>query len=414
MGATGSSQLEKEISTTESVNNANEHYYGLVNALFFCRPFREKVLNYKQTLKKSGASKDNLVTCLADLFHSIASQKRRVGTIAPKRFITKLKKENELFDNYMQQDAHEFFNYLINTISETLIQEKIAEREKASRHGTLKKGNVTVNLAPATAGLPRSDEKGTSERNGGITVEGNEFLNKSDTTTWIHEIFQGILTNETRCLSCETVSSKDEDFLDLSIDVEQNTSISHCLRVFSETETLCGDQKYFCETCSSKQEAQKRMRIKKPPQLLALHLKRFKFVEPLNRHTKLSYRVVFPLELRLFNVSDDAEYGDRMYDLVATVVHCGATPNRGHYITLVKSNSFWLVFDDDIVEKLEVSSMEEFSGMSTDANIQMPPGNQSAPQKNSESAYILFYQARDYAADDPNHNHKGKNSTHSV
>ncbi|KAF1761258.1 hypothetical protein GCK72_009512 [Caenorhabditis remanei] len=424
MGANGSSQLEKEISTTDSVNTTNEHYYGLVNfgntcycnsviqALFFCRPFRERILNYKQTLKKSSASKDNLVTCLADLFHNIANQKRRVGTIAPKRFITKLKKENdsELFDNYMQQDAHEFFNYLLNTISETLITEKKAEREKTLRHGTIKKGNVTVNMAPATAGLQRDDK--TGERNG-ITVEGNDFRNSTE-TTWIHEIFQGILTNETRCLSCETVSSKDENFLDLSIDVEQNTSITHCLRVFSETETLCGDQKYFCETCSSKQEAQKRMRIKKPPQLLALHLKRFKYVDSLNRHTKLSYRVVFPLELRLFNVSDDAEHGDRMYDLVATVVHCGATPNRGHYITLVKSNSFWLVFDDDIVEKLDVSSMEEFSGMSTDANIQMPPGNQSAPQKNSESAYILFYQARNYAADNPDHNHKSKNSTHSV
>lgn len=44
------------------------------------------------------------------------------------------------------------------------------------------------------------------------------------------------------------------------------------------------------------------MRIKKLPQLLALHLKRFKYVEQMNRHTKLSYRVLFPLELRLFNV----------------------------------------------------------------------------------------------------------------
>lgn len=44
------------------------------------------------------------------------------------------------------------------------------------------------------------------------------------------------------------------------------------------------------------------MRIKKLPQMLALHLKRFKYVEQMNRHTKLSYRVLFPLELRLFNV----------------------------------------------------------------------------------------------------------------
>lgn len=49
-------------------------------------------------------------------------------------------------------------------------------------------------------------------------------------STWIHDIFQGVLTNETQCLSCETVRSKDEDFLDLSIDLEQNTSITQCLK----------------------------------------------------------------------------------------------------------------------------------------------------------------------------------------
>ena len=43
------------------------------------------------------------------------------------------------------------------------------------------------------------------------------------------------------------------------------------------------------------------MRVKKLPQILALHLKRFKYMEQLNRYTKLSYRVVFPLELRLLN-----------------------------------------------------------------------------------------------------------------
>ena len=43
------------------------------------------------------------------------------------------------------------------------------------------------------------------------------------------------------------------------------------------------------------------MRVKKLPKILALHLKRFKYMEQLQRYTKLSYRVVFPIELRLFN-----------------------------------------------------------------------------------------------------------------
>ncbi|VDM19761.1 unnamed protein product [Wuchereria bancrofti] len=351
-GANASSQLEKEIGSDHLLSN--DHFYGLVNfgntcycnsviqALYFCRPFREKILQYKQQLKKS------------------------------------YDKESGIFDNFSQQDAHEFLNYLLNTISETLAEEKKAEKmEKMIRtNGMTKKGSNVIlpPYEPLTLCQPSNKIK---------LIWLNLSGSKSD-ATWIQEIFQGTLTNETRCLNCETVSSKDEDFLDLSVDVEQNASITHCLRVFSDMETLQGEQKYYCENCCSKHEAQKRMRIKKLPQMLALHLKRFKYVEQMNRHTKLSYRVLFPLELRLFNVSDDAVNRDRLYDLCAVVVHCGSTPNRGHYITLVKSHNFWLLFDDDIVDKIDPMAIEDFFGLS-----------ECGVQKNSESAYILFYEARD-------------------
>uniref|UniRef100_A0A8C5N1J5 USP domain-containing protein n=1 Tax=Leptobrachium leishanense TaxID=445787 RepID=A0A8C5N1J5_9ANUR len=292
---------------------------SVLQALYFCRPFREKVLAYKVQPRK----KESLLTCLADLFNSIATQKKKVGVIPPKKFISRLRKENELFDNYMQQDAHEFLNYLLNTIADLLQEEKKQEKQ----NGKLQNGSLE----------PPEPEK--------------------PDLTWVHEIFQGTLTNETRCLNCETVSSKDEDFLDLSVDVEQNTSITH-LRDFV-------------------------MRVKKLPMILALHLKRFKYMDQLHRYTKLSYRVVFPLELRLFNTSGDATNPDRMYDLVAVVVHCGSGPNRGHYITIVKSHGFWLLFDDDIVEKIDAQAIEEFYGLTSDIS------------KNSESGYILFYQSRD-------------------
>lgn len=45
---------------------------------------------YKAQQKK----KENLLTCLADLFHSIATQKKKVGVIPPKKFISRLRKEN--------------------------------------------------------------------------------------------------------------------------------------------------------------------------------------------------------------------------------------------------------------------------------------------------------------------------------
>ncbi|XP_048656957.1 ubiquitin carboxyl-terminal hydrolase 12 [Marmota marmota marmota] len=323
VGGANASALEKEIGPEQFP--VNEHYFGLVNfgntcycnsvlqALYFCRPFREKVLAYKSQPRK----KENLLTCLADLFHSIATQKKKVGVIPPKKFITRLRKENGN--------------------SSTSVRYCLYNRK-------------------AKCSIP--------------------FCQLG---TWDFLIFEEIKDN---CLFLQ-ISSKDEDFLDLSVDVEQNTSITHCLRGFSNTETLCSEYKYYCEECRSKQEAHKRMKVKKLPMILALHLKRFKYMDQLHRYTKLSYRVVFPLELRLFNTSGDATNPDRMYDLVAVVVHCGSGPNRGHYIAIVKSHDFWLLFDDDIVEKIDAQAIEEFYGLTSDIS------------KNSESGYILFYQSRD-------------------
>uniref|UniRef100_A0A672T3E6 Ubiquitin carboxyl-terminal hydrolase 12-like n=1 Tax=Sinocyclocheilus grahami TaxID=75366 RepID=A0A672T3E6_SINGR len=294
---------------------------SVLQALYFCRPFREKVLAYKIQPRR----KESLLTCLADLFNSIATQKKKVGVIPPKKFISRLRKENELFDNYMQQDAHEFLNYLLNTIADLLQEEKSQERQQ--------NGKVVQNGGSGGGG-----------GSGSSTGEGE--TEEKTQQTWVHEIFQGTLTNETRCLNCEAVSQ----------------------RRWSE--------------CLSNVKPSK-MRVKKLPMILALHLKRFKYMDQLHRYTKLSYRVVFPLELRLFNTSGDATNPDRLYDLVAVVVHCGSGPNRGHYITIVKSHDFWLLFDDDIVEKIDAQAIEEFYGLTSDIS------------KNSESGYILFYQSRD-------------------
>jgi ubiquitin C-terminal hydrolase len=88
----------------------------------------------------------------------------------------------------------------------------------------------------------------------------NADINNSNNTphSWVQDLFSGILTNETRCLTCETITSRDETFLDLSIDIDQNTSVTSCLRQFSASEMLCQRNKYSCERCCSLQEAEKR------------------------------------------------------------------------------------------------------------------------------------------------------------
>lgn len=376
MGVTGS-KLEKSLGTEFP---ESERYFGLENfgntcycnsvlqSLYFCLPFRQGVLNYfhqvhnnsppstvgggitnswtgaastgfgfgmggpKQEIDSSGGSsreEDSLFFHLAELFYNVSTQKKRSGYLEPKKFIIKLRQENDLFRSMMHQDAHEFLNYLLNVSAEFL-------------------------------------QKKSNNQNG---------------KTFIHDIFEGTLTNETKCLSCESVSSKDESFLDLSLEIFQNSSITHCLRNFSATETLSKGDKFYCDTCCSLQEARKRMRLKKLPNILVVHLKRFKYIEQIQRYKKLSYRVAFPFELKLSNTSDDATDPDRSYNLFAVVVHVGSGPNHGHYFSFIKSHNKWLHFDDR-----EVMILDELRIQSTFGS----PNESSGP---TDCGYLLFYQS---------------------
>jgi ubiquitin carboxyl-terminal hydrolase 9/13 len=200
---------------------------------------------------------------------------------------------------------------------------------------------------------------------------------RSPGTGWVHDIFEGVLTSETKCLTCETASQRDETFLDLSIDLEEHSSVTSCLRKFSAEEMLCERNKFHCDHCGGLQEAEKRMKIKRLPRVLALHLKRFKYSEDYSRLNKLFHRVVYPYHLRMFNTTDDAEDPDRLYELYAVVVHIGGNAYHGHYVAVVKTpDRGWLLFDDEMVEPVDKHFVRNFFGDK--------PG--------MACAYVLFYQ----------------------
>ena len=199
---------------------------SVLQALYFCLPFRKQVLDYEHAEDQP----ENMLSALADLFSQMNSSKKKYGVIHTRKFIVRLKKENgecvgiaavpsnsvcvcvcvcvgaAVFDNMQQQDAHEFLNYLLNTVADLL-----AGNTRSLPHSEV---NHTLLLLLLFFFLPTAQQP--AEQPG--------------TPTWIHTIFQGTLVNETRCLCCETVRSKEEDFLDLSLDIDQNTSLTHCLR----------------------------------------------------------------------------------------------------------------------------------------------------------------------------------------
>jgi ubiquitin carboxyl-terminal hydrolase 12/46 len=169
--------------------------------------------------------------------------------------------------------------------------------------------------------------------------------------------------------------------MDLPLDIEQNSSLTACLRKFSSTETLTARNKFYCETCCALQEAEKRMCLRRLPRILTLHLKRFKYVEQLQNFSKLSHRVVFPLELRLPNMTTEREQDadEVLYRLFAVVIHIGRGPNHGHYIAVVKCQGLWFLFDDDLMECIDESVLPQVFGLS----------NHTGGSTNT--GYLLFY-----------------------
>ncbi|KAJ4457468.1 putative ubiquitin carboxyl-terminal hydrolase 3 [Paratrimastix pyriformis] len=133
----GDSKLEKELgdSIPETArlygfdNLGNTCYLNaILQALSFTVPFRENLLKYyaalkqEQKLQGGAANDDDLAYALAELYTAVQSQRKRVGSFTPRAFVKLLRKSNELFGSFAQQDGHEFYNYLINTVLERIQQ----------------------------------------------------------------------------------------------------------------------------------------------------------------------------------------------------------------------------------------------------------------------------------------------------
>lgn len=307
--------------------------------------------------------KESLFTALKDIFEAILAHSSRTGVVSPTKFLEVLRKENEMFRSLMHQDAHEFLNLLLNEVVKNVevnVKKLEAEKDELERDTNSSAESSSFEKALAST-LPTTTEGTRTPTN----------------TGWVHELFEGTLTSETKCLTCENVSQRDEVFLDLSVDLDQHSSVTSCLRKFSEEEMLCERNKFHCDRCGGLQEAEKRMKIKRLPKILALHLKRFKYTEDLQRLQKLFHRVVYPYHLRLFNTTDDAEDPDRLYELYAVVVHIGGGPYHGHYVSIVKTQDRgWLLFDDEMVEPVDKSYVRNFFG----------------DRPGLACAYVLFYQ----------------------
>jgi ubiquitin carboxyl-terminal hydrolase 3 len=250
--------------------------------------------------------------------------------ISPESLFSVIWKVVPRFRGYQQQDAHEFMRYLLDRLHTELL--------------TLIP--TATNNSPFV-GLPRGS------------------------STIVTAIFGGILQNEVNCLICGMESKKHDPFLDLSLDIPSHFTaktptpkngepichLSDCLSSFTEIEQLEDTELYMCSNCKTRQKSTKKFWIRRLPNVLCLHLKRFRW--NLYFRVKVDTYVEFPLSglnmshyvlNNLYETRNSSSgVGSNEYDLAAVIVHHGSGAGSGHYTSYATHDGCWYHFNDSTV-----------------------------------------------------------------
>ena len=86
-----------------------------------------------------------------------------------------------------------------------LLGEKLKDKEKDKHNSTGSISSKSSLSSNSTVGSIGTSNNNSTSATFTINTNSNSTDHKCD-PTWVHDMFEGTLTNETRCLCCETVS----------------------------------------------------------------------------------------------------------------------------------------------------------------------------------------------------------------
>lgn len=216
--------------------------------------------------------------------------------------------------------------------------------------------------------------------------------------------FKGEILKTFQCTECKHKNSIIEDFydvgLDIPLDITKNISIEDLLiQTFKQEYEL--ERK--CSKCESK-KATLKLELQKLPNILILHLKRFKpyLLSGKYDYKKMKNQVHISEYIDIKLLNNTLQFGKEMkpklnpsfkkmlkfltdenenpketqsklfYSLRSFIIHIGSTCKIGHYISYVKDELKWIKCDDEILSETKQEFLKE---KETESNV-----------------YILFYE----------------------
>ncbi|KAA8528196.1 hypothetical protein F0562_035553 [Nyssa sinensis] len=287
---------------------------SILQCLYMNKPFREGIFSVELEVLKE----QPVLYQLARLFAQLHASKMAFVDSAP--FIKTLE-----LDNGVQQDSHEFLTLLFSLLERCLSSSKVLKAR-----------------------------------------------------TIVQDLFRGSVSHVTTCTKCgkdSDASSKIEDFYGLELNVKGLKSLCESLDDYLSVEELRGDNQYYCESCATRVDATRSIKLRSLPAVLNFQLKRCVFLPKTTMKKKITSAFCFPGELDMGHKLSEHPQSELIYDLSAVLIHKGSAVNSGHYTAHIKDESMeqWWEFDDEHVSNLGQHPFGEGSSTSATKPVQTEP-----------------------------------------
>uniref|UniRef100_A0A671W6M8 Ubiquitin carboxyl-terminal hydrolase 48 n=1 Tax=Sparus aurata TaxID=8175 RepID=A0A671W6M8_SPAAU len=217
----------------------------------------------------------------------------------------------------------------------------------------------------------------------------------------IQRQFCGQFSYVTVCNQCGRSSALPSRFYELELNIQGHKNLTECVTEFLKEEKLDGENRYFCESCQSKQNATRRIKLHSLPPTLNLQLMRFVFDRQTGHKKKLNTFISFPEQLDMGPFLEDQKC---VYELSAVLIHRGISAYSGHYIAHVKDarTGDWYKFNDEEIEKMEGKKLQ----LGIEEDIAETVKSQTRKPKCSKgyhcsrNAYMLVYKVQEEESSD--------------
>ncbi|KAF9300826.1 Ubiquitin carboxyl-terminal hydrolase 35 [Mortierella antarctica] len=207
--------------------------------------------------------------------------------------------------------------------------------------------------------------------NDGHQQDAAEFTNRLEDESPISKdalsSFRGVMINRVKCGTCGTVSTKKEDFYDLTVPLPKSEymDLQSVVDVFPSEEVLSEENHntYFCDKCQSLQAATRFTMLGALPQNLIVSLNRFEFDIKRSRRVKMNTPVYLSESIQVRGVQESQEAW--VYDLYGVVIHSGESANHGHYYACAKepdkpgSACVWLLYNDTSISQSSFDGIQQ-------------------------------------------------------